>query len=248
MINHRSLWCRLCGFAMILTMPVAANTLTSGADTALSFTQPPRLAQAVLTITHSQQRSLDDVYWPAAGLYRLESQQAQAINDLQPIRDQIAVHTGEQRQQWQKLYQALNKMAVGERIPGTIDPDITRITPNTNPVLKGNWHLQLPTRPTHVMVLGSVSQPGRYPWHERLSAKSYLKQAAPEAWHDSKIWVISPSGERAQHPIAYWNGQHRDILPGSVIYRPLAYKPIKGHTIDPNQHALTYLQNRLIRP
>ncbi|WP_102505138.1 capsule biosynthesis GfcC family protein [Salinivibrio kushneri] len=248
MTNYQVIKRGLFAAVLLIVLPAKANVLTANHDIALSFTQPPRLAKAVLTITQAQQRSLDDVYWPAAGLYQQDSEKAKQIADLQPVRHQIAVNTGTVKKQWQTLYQALNKMAVGERIPGAIDPDITRITPNTNPVLKGNWHLQLPTRPTHVMVLGSVSQPGRYPWHERLSAKSYLKQAAPEAWYDSKIWVISPSGERAQHPIAYWNGRHRDILPGSVIYRPLTYKPIKGHTTDPNQHALTYLQNRLIRP
>ncbi|ODP96837.1 hypothetical protein BGL48_15745 [Salinivibrio sp. SS3] len=246
MINRHLLWRSLWAVTVMVTTPGLANTLTANADIALSFPQSPRLSDAVLTITQTQQRSLDDIYWPAAGLYRLETKRAKGIRDLQPIREQISGNTGEQRQRWQALYHSLNKMAVGERVSVPVDPDITRITPNKNPKLNGNWHLQLPKRPQHVMVLGNVSQPGSYPWHERLSAKSYLQQAEPGSWHDSTVWVVSPSGERAQYPIAYWNGQHRDILPGSVIYRPLNYKPTKDQIIDPNQHVLTYLQNRFI--
>lgn len=249
MSKYQAIKLSLCAAVLFLALPAHANNVvTANQDVALSFTQPPRLAEAVLTVTQTQQRSLDDVYWPAAGLYRMESQQAQAISDLQPIRDQIAVHTGERRQQWQTLYQALSKMVVGERVAGPIDPDITRITPDTNPALDGNWHLQLPKRPTKVTVLGAVSEPGSYPWNARQAASDYIQQAKTPTLGVSQVWVLSPTGERTQYPVAYWNHQHRDILPGSVIYIPLPSKTIKGQAIAPNQHVLTFLQNRLIRP
>lgn len=246
MINYQVIKRGLCAAVLLIVLPAKANVLTANQDIALSFTQPPRLAEAVLTITQAQHRSLDDVYWPAAGLYQRGSEKAKQIADLQPVRHQIAVNTGTVKKQWQTLYQALNNMAVGERIPGTVDPDITRITPNTNPVLKGNWHVQLPKRPTNVTVLGAVDKPGDYPWGERHAASDYIQQAKVDTLGISHVWVISATGERAQYPIAYWNHQHRDILPGSVIYIPLPSKTIKGQAIAPNQHVLTYLQNRLI--
>ncbi|OOE64022.1 capsule biosynthesis GfcC family protein [Salinivibrio kushneri] len=246
MINYNVIKRGLYAVALLMMIPAKANVLTANQDIALSFTQPPRLAEAVLTITQAQQRSLDDVYWPAAGLYQRDSEKAKKIADVQPVRHQIAVNTGTVKKQWHTLYQALKKMAVAERMPGVIDPDITRITPGANPRLKGQWHLQLPERPTTVTVLGAVNQPGDYPWGERHAASDYIQQTKTDTLGVSHVWVISPTGERAQYPIAYWNNQHHDILPGSVIYLPLPEIESKAQSTSPNQHVLTYLQNRFI--
>ncbi|WP_025675198.1 capsule biosynthesis GfcC family protein [Salinivibrio socompensis] len=246
MSKYQKLKRGLCAAALLLALPAQANVVTANQDIALSFTQPPRLSEAVLTVTQAQQRSLDDIYWPAAGLYQQQSEKARQIADLQPVRHQIAVNTSKAKQQWQALYNTLTQLSVAERVAGSINPDTTRITPDINPILNGSWHLQLPKRPTTVTVLGAVNQPGDYPWNERQAARDYIQQAKTETFGVSQVWVISPIGDRTQHPVAYWNNQHRDILPGSVIYLPLPTKAIKGQPISPNQHVLTYLQNRFI--
>lgn len=232
---------------LLIAMPLKAATITANQDTHLSFSQPPRLSEAVLAVAQSQQRVLDDVYWPAAGLYRKDSQNADRIADLQPVRHQITVNTGKTQQQWKRLYRTLTQLTVAERINRNIDPDFTRITPAANPLLNGTWHLQLPHRPTTIMVLGDVKQPGEYAFTERQSVRRYLEQAGAETIGISQALIIMPSGERSHVPIAYWNERHQDLLPGSIIYLPLPEKAIDGFAVDTNEHVLTYLQHRLIR-
>ncbi|OOF19767.1 hypothetical protein BZJ17_14905 [Salinivibrio sp. IB574] len=224
--------------------PMTPSTIITTRDgTKHSFIQPPQLADAVLTVAYSQYHSLDNIYWPAAGLYQSVWSENTKREALKPVARQVRVQKGELKQQWLALYSALLNLSIGKRIDINIDPDYVRLSKETNPKLDGQWHIQLPTRPKQVLLLGAIDKPGFYPWRVRTSAATYLKDAADQLHGQSYAWVVKPSGHAEKHPIAYWNKQHSDILPGSVIYLPLS---IKDTPIDPNQSVLMYLKNRLI--
>ncbi|OOE87217.1 capsule biosynthesis GfcC family protein [Salinivibrio sp. AR640] len=211
------------------------------------YAQPPRLSQAVSEALTATNATIDRVYWLGAGLYDITLPSRLAPRALAATENQAAIHANPIKRRWQRLTHQLQQFTVARRAKVRLDPDLLRVDKSKNPRIDGQWQLVLPTRPTHVWVLGDIDAPGRYAWSTRQSASDYLDEATASTRGHSYAWVVQPDGAIEKHAIAYWNRSHQNIAPGAVVYLPLPAKALASYpdTGNANQLVLDYLSNRL---
>ncbi|WP_297481067.1 capsule biosynthesis GfcC family protein [uncultured Photobacterium sp.] len=218
---------------------------SSATAVTLHYTDPVRLAQVVSDSL--KQRTMTDIpFWLGSSLSSpTEPKNKQAlITQLtqlsQQYRDDTVVsdsfaNTG----QW--LQQHIHH----QRLPVSIDIDKVRLNKADNPLLNGNYLLQLANRPTSVIVIGAIEKPQTIKWQPRMSAKEYLAQVTPlSIAANSEVTVIQPDGVMQQHSIAYWNNHHNDIAPGAIIY--LGYHSLFDDYSDLNHAISSMLINRTL--
>ncbi|MDV5172144.1 capsule biosynthesis GfcC family protein [Photobacterium rosenbergii] len=126
-----------------------------------------------------------------------------------------------------------------------LDYDAIRLNKKLNPLLRGEYHLYLANRPNDVLVIGATQKPTAIRWQPRLSAKQYLDNTALIDNHQKDYAVvIQPDGTAEQHPIAYWNRDHRDVAPGATIF--IGYGDLPSDYKSLNQEMINLLRNKVL--
>lgn len=126
-----------------------------------------------------------------------------------------------------------------------LDYDAIRLNKKLNPLLSGEYHLYLAIRPNDVLVIGATQKPTTLRWQPRLSAKQYLDNTALIDSHQKDYAVvIQPDGTVEQHPITYWNRDHRDVAPGATIF--IGYGDLPSDYKLLNQEMINLLRNKVL--
>lgn len=241
----------LASLCLLFSMPSFAQSVitlhANGNSVAvpLHYAEPVRLAQVVSDSL--KQRTVATVpYWLGSSLSTTtEPKTKQAlITQLtqlsQQHRDDAAVS-----ESFANTAQWLQQHILYQRLPVNIDIDKVRLNKADNPLLNGDYQLQLANRPTSVTVIGAIEKPQTLNWQPRMAAKEYLAQVTPLAIAaNSEVTVIQPDGVAQQHPIAYWNNNHKDIAPGAIIY--LGYQSLFNNYSDLNHAISSMLINRTL--
>lgn len=99
-----------------------------------------------------------------------------------------------------------------------LDLDAVRLDKTRNPLLSGNYILQLCNRPAHITLVGLVTQES-FIVHSNYSIQNYLRNKKRlSAADNSYVWVIEPNGHAFKTGYAYWNDEHAKIKPGSLVF------------------------------
>ncbi|KLV03996.1 hypothetical protein ABT56_17295 [Photobacterium aquae] len=219
----------------------------------LTYREPIRLEQIladtlanISQLPQSSQETLNEqLYWTGASVF--SSLQHPNKNEVLQKLNQLATQTGTaaEAEFYNQLQQQILNLVIGQRLFTPLDYDRVRINKNANPLVNQDLTLVLPNRPSTILVLGAVKQSGYQTWHIRQDAASYLDKAMPSATaENSYATVIQPDGNVEQHPIAYWNKNHHDIAPGSVIY--LAFDNLPSGFSQLNDDIVNLLRNRAL--
>ncbi|MGF1689457.1 capsule biosynthesis GfcC family protein [Photobacterium japonica] len=237
----------------------AAQTTTPQALT-LSYPAPVRLEQVLAdTLQHLPQLpvpAIDNgtaisgqaIYWPAASVFTAFPH-PQKMATHAALSELIKQSDDADARIFDALQHQLAQLPIGERVFTPLDYDAVRITPALNPLITQSITLVLPPKPTHVLVVGAVKQPGFFPWQPRQDVDSYVSQA-DVATHgmsqadNSEAIVIQPDGTVETHAFAYWNHQHQDIAPGATVYLPFADLPRDAASL--NDEIVHLLRNRAL--
>ncbi|GHA39025.1 capsule biosynthesis GfcC family protein [Photobacterium aphoticum] len=242
------------------TYSLNTDKTTQTAPQALQFSYPApvRLEQVLSdTLQHLTQLpvpaihngtavSNQTLYWPAASLFtRFPHPDKSAVIDA--LSTLIADSDTDEARVFTALKQQLSVLPIGERIFTSLDYDAVRIDASANPLVNQSVTLVLPPKPTQVLVLGAVQQPGFFPWQPRQSVDAYFDQARVASYgmtqaNNSDAIVIQPDGTVETHTFAYWNHQHRDIAPGATVYLPFADLPREAASL--NDEIVNLLRNR----
>ena len=242
----------LASLCLLMTMPSMAQSViilnangSSAAAVTLRYAEPVRLAQ-VVSDSLKQRTLTEPPYWLGSSLsITTEPKTKQAlITQLTQLSQQHrddAVISGSFANTAQWIQQHIHH----QRLPVSIDIDKVRLNKTDNPLLNGNYQLQLANRPTSVVIIGAIEKPQTMKWQPRMAAKEYLAQVTPlTIAANSKVTVIQPDGVIQQHPIAYWNNNHNDIAPGAIIY--LGYDALFHDYSGLNQAISSMLINRTL--
>lgn len=221
----------------------------------LQYSQPVRLSQILddsLTNLGKLPVATSDngIYWTGAALFSLlrHPGQAELARQFALLSVQRAKSADASLLASMALW--LEEQPIGKRLFLPLDIDAVRIVSDNNPLLRGNdfntpLNLVLPARPDHVWVIGAVDTVGKQPWQERKNARDYLQLAGiSPAGNNSIATVIQPDGKVEQHPIAYWNTNHRDIAPGAAIY--LEFDDLPAGFTHLNDEVVDLLRNRAL--
>lgn len=108
---------------------------------------------------------------------------------------------------------------VGYRERLSLDIDEVRITPASNPMLRGHFSLIAPPRSKTITIAGLIHSPSQTQVKAGNTAADYLNNALllPGA-NKSFAWLIYPDGETRQIGYAYWNDERTPVPPGSTLY------------------------------
>lgn len=210
----------------------------------LTFKTAPRVDELVIHALNVTQQSAVNIDWLSSALFDMSTPYNKKHQVLQALEYQEALADEHQKEQWRQLQAELRKRSFARRIFTPLDPDITRIIPNQNPRLSGQWLLKLPSWPTTVAVLGNVKRSDQITWQPRTDARYYLNKLGLIDKDTSQVWVIQSDGHASLHNIAYWNYQFQNIAPGATIYVPL---PNKKNTLYPQLSDVNHAVVDLLR-
>lgn len=210
----------------------------------LTFKTAPRVDELVINALKVTQQSAVNIDWLSSALFDVSTPYHKKQQVLVALEHQEALADEHHKEQWRQLQAELRKRSFARRMFTPLDPDITRITPNQNPRLSGQWLLKLHSWPTTVSVLGNVKLSDQITWQPRTDARYYLNKLGLVDKDTSQVWVIQSDGHASLHNIAYWNYQFQNIAPGATIYVPL---PNKKTTLYPQLSDVNHAVVDLLR-
>lgn len=100
------------------------------------------------------------------------------------------------------------------------DPQLLSEKPSSDILLEAGDTVTIPRRPSTVMVMGEVLQPGTFVWREASNVSDYVDQAGgvTEFADKSRIIVILPDGSARSSGMSWLSlGLNSDVPPGSAI-------------------------------
>lgn len=212
----------------------------------LQFSQPPRWQQVLEEL---QARELD-ASW--AQLTK-PSEQAQ----LEQLRSELLsdLHTLGQTWARQGKYTLLNSaVAMAAQLTSlplvarqdvSMSLDQVRLNANLNPLLRGDYQLQLAPRPDSVFAQGLVRLPGKRPFVNGGFAYDYGRRLSLLAGAEKNlVWIIQPDGQVMSSPVDPFSPEFIGVAPGATLYVGFAKLPKKF--ADLNQRIMTLFANREI--
>tara|TARA_R110002126_G_scaffold10245_39_gene46582 strand:- start:1538 stop:2341 length:804 start_codon:yes stop_codon:yes gene_type:complete len=216
-------------------------------DMFFHYQQLPRLADVLQPLALQQ-----DWYWPAAALYRNDSDKPELLQ--QQLLQRLAALKGKWQQDSnyvssiEQLTFQLRQWRLAERIMLDIDYDVARLTPARNPQFDpGEYLLQLTARPQHVQVFG-LARAERISHYGNASAQVYARQLRRFAGASTDwLYILQPDGEVIKAGIASWNGQHTEVMPGSQLFVPFDIAFFGDEFNDINHLLLELAKHRVLR-
>ncbi|MCG6401449.1 capsule biosynthesis GfcC family protein [Vibrio fluvialis] len=116
-----------------------------------------------------------------------------------------------------QLLAQLSLYQYGYREILNLDLDATRIKPELNPILAGQYRLQLTQRPDSIVLFG-LSEQQKIKFKADYTIADYIQNSrASHKKHHSYAWLISPEGNVTRVGYAYWNDESTHIKPGSAL-------------------------------
>ncbi|MCC5824638.1 capsule biosynthesis GfcC family protein [Alkalimonas sp.] len=235
-------------FRLAAAEPVVVVQIKADSELWHAYAEPPRLSQLLTLVPQPEQ-----LYWPAAALYRqssqIQQQQQELLTRLQRLEQhwQLRNHT-QNVLVLQSLRQQVNNWQLAERQVVSIDYDLARIHKAANPRLDpGHYILRLAPRPDEVLFVGAIAEERALPHQNAASVHAYLSglpalQQADPSW----LYVVQANGHIAQVGRGYWNRQHQELQPGSQVFLPLHPRILPKEFRSLNQELVQLVAHRIL--
>ena len=108
------------------------------------------------------------------------------------------------------------------------DPSILAAHPQGDPMLEPGDTIFIPQRPSTVMVMGAVMQPGNYQFSPGDTVDDYISKAGgyDDGAEEDMVYVVYPDGRASRVDQSWLSFSSNAIPPGSTIYVPRDLFPI----------------------
>lgn len=100
------------------------------------------------------------------------------------------------------------------------DPTVLQVRPELDVVLEAGDEVHIPRRPSSIMVMGEVLNPGAVQFQSGKRASDYISAVGglTKLADESRIFAILPNGSAEPLKTSSWNFQPKLLPPGTVIY------------------------------
>lgn len=169
----------------------------------------------------------NDIYWRSAQIANprkmaeIQATKETLLKDLKSLQV-FWMRGGEQGaliQSTQQLLQELDRIPVSGRLPVFLDPAKTRVDPEGNPLLKGNYTLFVAPRPDFIYFVGLINGRSKQPLQAGSSLADYWQGYGLLAGAEpSESFLIQPDGTISRVPVANWNQLHREPMAGATLF------------------------------
>ncbi|MBS1190196.1 MAG: hypothetical protein H6R10_1988 [Rhodocyclaceae bacterium] len=101
-----------------------------------------------------------------------------------------------------------------------VDPTVLQVRPELDVVLEAGDEIHVPRRPSSIIVMGEVLNPGAVQFQSGKKASDYIAAVGglSRLADEGRIYAILPNGSAEPLKISSWNFQPKLLPPGSVIY------------------------------
>ncbi|USD41322.1 capsule biosynthesis GfcC family protein [Vibrio sp. SCSIO 43135] len=187
----------------------------------LSYPEPVRLEQVFKdTIANSKQSS--PLAYPLANQIFDISKEHEAEQLKTGVLKQLNQLVAEEdtfKESAKLLIEQIKRWDVGYREKISLDYDVIRLVPSSNPILAGQYEIIVPNRSNQVIVEGLLFRPGTLEIRSGYTVSDYLAEASLlSSAHRSYVWIIYPDGEFTRSGYAYWNDDQATVAPGSILF------------------------------
>ncbi len=225
---------------------VLVNTPLENSNLLVQFNQQVRWQQVLAEL---QARKLD-AQWgqlsKPSELAALEAMRTKILKDLHVLGQQWA-HKGKQGllRASIELAEQISALPLVARQPVSMDYDLVRLNANFNPLLSGDYTLQISPRSNVVWVQGLVRLSGKRPFVGGAFAHDYGRRLSLlKGAEQNLLWIIQPDGEVMTSLIDPFAPEFVGVAPGATLYVGFAKLPRKY--ADLNQRIMTLFANREI--
>lgn len=194
-----------------------------------------------------------NTYWRTAQLTNTkrmqsaETEKLSVINELNRLqqrwhemqRDDLAAST-------QKIIQDVSATQVTGRFAIALDPDLSRAEPMHNPLLKGDYTLFIAPRKPLLHLIGLTSSDARQVLYSGVGLSDYW-----QAYHllpgadPAFMYVIQPTAEVTDVPVAIWNKLHREPMAGATLFIGFDPELLPAEHKNINKRIATLMTNRV---
>lgn len=232
---------------MVASTSIYADVSVQINNQQFHYIEAPRLANILEPVSADKRW-----YWPAAALYRLDSQKPEQMRENTLLSLQQLLGRWQEKPERKatvlRLIRELENWQLAERVLVTVDYDLARVKPEFNPQLdNGRYLLRLKTRPDAVYAYGMITFPQRLAHQGATPAYEYLHGLTFSAGADSKkLYVIQSDGRVEFVDNSYWNRQHLEIMPGGQLFIPFADEWFSSLAENINQQIAELARHRVM--
>lgn len=118
------------------------------------------------------------------------------------------------------LIQQMRNIEPTGRVVVEADPVVLSVRPELDVVLEAGDEIHVPRRPSSILVMGEVLNPGAVQFVSGKKASDYINDVGglTQMADESRIFAILPNGAAEPLKISSWNFSPRLLPPGSTIY------------------------------
>jgi hypothetical protein len=245
-MNKSVLMCLLLLDGLVLNTVMASVTVTVKQKQYV-FTHEPRLVEVLAPIAHQKKW-----YWPSAALYQANNSQLEEtrqllLSNLSNLIKRYQTKEPEIALSLEQLQATITSWRLARRLPIKIDFDLARIVAAENPRLPiGDYILELSTRMNTVQLFGAVNNVGNMPHLAHADASEYIRrQTLTDLANKDYMMLIQADGREITIPVAYWNKNHQEVMPGSQLFVPFKESLFHPEFSLINQQIMTLALNRV---
>lgn len=127
------------------------------------------------------------------------------------------------------LIQTLSETKAVGRMVVEADPRVLAQRPDLDPTLDGGDTLHIPKKPTYVLALGDVSNPGAVQFQPGKSVSEYVAEAGgtQSTADDGRVFLVLPNGSAQPVRSSFWRRSSAVVPPGSTIIVPKNLQPLR---------------------
>ncbi len=221
-----------------------AVTVDTGHKTPLQLKERPRLAQLFATL-----KLTDDLYWPAARLYRDDPL---LHYRFERSRREILLKFGEIKRLEGKdaipddFAHLIRTARLAAPLALVLEPDALASNAEFDKLMdKGRYVLRVTKRPKELEILGFAGL-SKVQHHYQTTVRGYTRDLAfSELADQSLVYLLAPSLQVTAAGRALWNESLAQVRPGTVLYVPLDESALPWDFQGINQQIIEFLQHRV---
>lgn len=128
-----------------------------------------------------------------------------------------------------ELIRTLSETEAVGRMVVEADPRVLTQRPDLDPILDGGDTLHIPKKPTYVLALGDVSNPGAVQFQPGKSVSEYVSEAGgtQSTADDGRVFLVLPNGSAQPVRSSFWRRSNAVVPPGSTIIVPKNLQPLR---------------------
>jgi polysaccharide biosynthesis/export protein len=127
------------------------------------------------------------------------------------------------------LIKTLSETEAVGRMVVEADPRVLAQRPDLDPILDGGDTLHIPKKPTYVLALGDVSNPGAVQFQPGKSVSEYVSEVGgtQSTADDGRVFLVLPNGSAQPVRSSFWRRSNVVVPPGSTIIVPKNLQPLR---------------------